>query len=39
MYFDISDEVLSLKTVSESDPDVILTGSLLTLARMAGPKD
>jgi ubiquinone biosynthesis protein UbiJ len=38
MYFDISDEVLSLKTVSESDPDVILTGSLLTLARMAGPK-
>ena len=39
MYFEISDEVLSLKTASESDPDVILTGSLLTLARMAGPKD
>jgi len=39
MYFEISDEVLSLKTASESDPDVILTGSLLTLARMTGPKD
>lgn len=39
MYFEISDEVLTLKTDSESDPDVILTGSLLTLARMAGPKD
>jgi len=32
-------EVLSLKAASESDPDVILTGSLLTLARMAGPMD
>ena len=39
MYFEISDEVLMLKAVSESDPDVVLTGSLLTLARMAGPKD
>ena len=39
MYFEVSDEVLTLKTDSESDPDVILTGSLLTLARMAGPKD
>ena len=39
MYFEISDEVLTLKTDFESDPDVILTGSLLTLARMAGPKD
>jgi len=39
MYFDISDEVLSLKAVSESDPDVVLTGSLLTLARMAAPGD
>ncbi len=39
MYFEISDEVLRLKTDSESDPDVILTGSLLTLAKMVGPKD
>lgn len=39
MYFEISDEVLTLKTDFESDPDVILTGSLLTLARMAGPMD
>jgi len=38
MYFEISDEVLTLKADFESDPDVILTGSLLTLARIAGPK-
>ena len=36
MYFKISDEVVVLTTDFESDPDVILTGSLLTLARMAG---
>jgi ubiquinone biosynthesis protein UbiJ len=39
MYFEINNEVLLLKTDSESDPDVVLTGSLLTLARMAGPRD
>ncbi len=37
MFFEISDEVLELKTDSESEPDVVLTGSLVTLARMAGP--
>lgn len=37
MFFEINDEVLTLKTESGKDPDVILTGSLLTLARMAGP--
>lgn len=37
MYFDINDEVLTLGSESEVDPDVILTGSLLTLARMAAP--
>jgi ubiquinone biosynthesis protein UbiJ len=37
MFFEISDETLTLKSESQTDPDVILTGSLLTLARMAGP--
>ena len=37
MFFEISDEVLELKTDSEAEPDVVLTGSLVTLARMAGP--
>jgi len=37
MYFDINDEVLTLRSDSDVDPDVILTGSLLTLARMAAP--
>jgi len=36
MYFQISDEVVILTAASESDPDVVLTGSLLTLASMAG---
>jgi ubiquinone biosynthesis protein UbiJ len=37
MYFEISDGVIILAADSESDPDVVLTGSLLALARMAGP--
>ncbi|MEJ2127787.1 MAG: SCP2 sterol-binding domain-containing protein [Woeseiaceae bacterium] len=37
MYFLVNDEVLTLKSAIESEPDVVLTGSLLTLARMAGP--
>jgi ubiquinone biosynthesis protein UbiJ len=37
MYFEICNEVLALQTDSERDPNVVLTGSLLTLARMAGP--
>ncbi|MDH3265581.1 MAG: SCP2 sterol-binding domain-containing protein [Gammaproteobacteria bacterium] len=36
MYFHTSDEVIVLGTDSDSEPDVIITGSLLTLARMAG---
>ncbi len=36
MYFEISDGVIALTTDSDSDPDVLITGSLLTLARMAG---
>jgi ubiquinone biosynthesis protein UbiJ len=40
MYFKINDEVVVLAADSESDPDVVLTGSILTLARMAGaPED
>ena len=37
MYFEINDEVLTLKSEIDAEPDVVLTGSLLTLARMAGP--
>lgn len=37
MFFDIDDEVLVLKAESDREPDVILTGSLLTLARLAAP--
>lgn len=37
MYFSINDEVVTLASESEEDPDVILTGSLLTLAKMAAP--
>ena len=36
MYFEISDQVIVLAADSESEPDVVLTGSLLTLARLAG---
>jgi len=36
MYFEINDEVIVLAAESDSDPDVVLTGSLLTLARIAG---
>jgi len=36
MYFTIGDDTVELTTASDSEPDVILTGSLLTLARMAG---
>jgi len=36
MYFEIREEVVLLATDSESEPDVVITGSLLTLARMAG---
>jgi ubiquinone biosynthesis protein UbiJ len=36
MYFTIGDSAVELSTDSESDPDVVITGSLLTLARIAG---
>ncbi len=36
MYLEIREEVVLLATDSESGPDVVITGSLLTLARMAG---
>jgi len=36
MYFEIGDEIIVLAATSESEPDVVITGSLLTLARMAG---
>lgn len=39
VYFAINDEVITMTTESDSDPDVVLTGSLLTLARMAGSAD
>ncbi len=37
MFFEINNEVLDLRTATEAEPDVVLTGSLVTLARMAGP--
>ena len=37
MVFEINDEVLDLNTEIPEEPDVVLTGSLVTLARMAGP--
>ncbi len=37
MYFLVNDEVLTLASEIDAEPDVVLTGSLLTLARMAGP--
>ena len=36
MYFRINAEVISLSSKSATDPDVVIEGSLLTLARMAG---
>ena len=36
MYFEIRDEVVLLAADSDVEPDVVITGSLLTLARMAG---
>lgn len=36
MFFHISDDTIVLTTDSDSDPDVLITGSLLTLAGMAG---
>ncbi len=36
MYFTIADDTVELNTVSDSEPDVVITGSLLMLARMAG---
>jgi len=35
MYFEIRDEVVLLTTGSDAEPDVVITGSLLTLAGMA----
>ena len=38
MFVDIDSETLVLKSASEREPDVTLTGSLFTLAKMAGPE-
>jgi ubiquinone biosynthesis protein UbiJ len=35
-YFVVSDEVLQVVTETAAEPDVIIVGSLITLARMAG---
>jgi ubiquinone biosynthesis protein UbiJ len=39
MYFEVRDEVVLLATDSLAEPDVIITGSLLTLAGMARSSD
>jgi len=36
MYFTIRDELIELTADSDNEPDVVITGSLLTLARIAG---
>jgi len=36
MYFTIRDELIELTGDSDDEPDVVITGSLLTLARIAG---
>lgn len=36
MYFTVGDSAVELSTDSDSDPDVVVTGSLLTLAGIAG---
>ena len=38
-YFTIHDDSIALSGASENDPDICITGSLLTLARMAGNGD
>lgn len=35
MYFTIAEEALTLSSASDSEPDIIISGSLLTLARVA----
>ena len=37
MYFDIDDGLVALATDSVAEADVVITGSLLTLASLAGP--
>lgn len=39
MYFEINDEVIALAADSEEEPDVVICGSLVTLARMAASGD
>ncbi len=38
-YFTINEDSIALSGASENDPDICITGSLLTLARMAGSGD
>ncbi len=38
MFFQISDDTIVLAADSDADPDVLINGSLLTLARMAGSR-
>ena len=39
MVFEFSDEQVRFKTEVDAEPDVVLTGSLVTLARLASPMD
>lgn len=38
-YFEIHESVLDLRSETEAEPDAIITGSLLSLARLAGKTD
>lgn len=39
MYFTIADDAVELASSSSDDPDIAITGSILTLARVAGGED
>ena len=39
MYFTFSDDSVELSTTSDADPDIAITGSIVTLARVAGGAD
>ncbi len=39
MYFDIGDDAVALKGDADAEPDIVITGSLITLAKLAASGD
>ncbi|MDJ0938805.1 MAG: SCP2 sterol-binding domain-containing protein [Woeseiaceae bacterium] len=39
MYFDIGDDALTLRGDADAEPDIVITGSLITLAKLAASGD